>query len=170
MKLPTFDDLVLLHESEALQRHFAGRNWRILRVVLVVALLISLAGLASTLDRGRPLAFILYLADFAVTVALFGSRKEPWFERHYQRLQTAYLLLQDFAWSPATFGVHKGAEISGVLPWLFLFLRLSPADAALLYGGYWAISCLPLATVGIGTRTTLAVWPTVFAILLLICS
>src|SRR3977135_3743880 len=125
MKLPTFDDLVLLHESEALQRDFAGRNWRILRGVLVIALLISLFGLARTVDQGKPLAFILYLANFAVTVALFGSRKEPWFGRHFQRLQTAYLFLQDFAWSPATFGVHKGAAMAGVLPWLFLFLRLS---------------------------------------------
>src|SRR5216683_88447 len=146
MKLPTFDDLVLLHESEALQRYFASRNWRILRGVLAIALLISLVGLVSSLEQGKPLAFILYLADAAVTVALFGSRKEPWFERNYQRFQTAYLLLQDFAWSPGTFGVHKGVEISGVLPWLCLFLRLSPADAVLIYGGYWAVSCLPLAT------------------------
>jgi len=170
MKLPTFDDLVLLHESEALQRYFAGRNWRILRGVLVIALLISLVGLARTVDQGNPLAFILFLADFAVTVALFGSRKEPWFERHYQRLQTAYLLLQDFAWSPVAFGVHKGAGMAGVLPWLFLFLRLAPADAMLLYGAYWAVSCLPLATLGLGTRTELAVGPTFGAIFLMICS
>lgn len=170
MKLSTFDDLVLLDESEALLRHFAGRNWRILRGVLFIALLVSLFGLAHSLDQGKPLAFILYLTDFAVTIALFGSRKEPWFEKHYQRLQTAYLFLQDFAWSPGMFGVHHGAEMAGLLPWFFLFLRVSPADAVLLYGGYWAVSCLPLAAVGLGTRTHLAVGPTVFAICALLLS
>jgi serine phosphatase RsbU (regulator of sigma subunit) len=164
MKLSSFDDLVLLDESEALQRFFAGRNWRVLRGVLFIALLISLFGLTRTLDQGNPVAFIVYLVDFAVTVALFGSRKEPWFERHYQRLQTAYLFLQDFAWSAGTFGVHEGAEMAGLLPWLFLALRLSPADAVLLYGGYWAVRCLPLATVGIGTRTEFSVAQTGFAI------
>jgi hypothetical protein len=167
MKLSSFDDLVLLDESEALQRHFAGRNWRVLRGVLFIALLISVFGLTRTLDQGNPVAFILYLVDFAVTAALFGSRKEPWFERHYQRIQTAYLFLQDFAWSLGTFGVHEGVEISGLLPWLFLFLRLSPADAVLLYGGYWAVSCLPLATVGIGTHTEFSVLQTAFAVCLL---
>jgi serine phosphatase RsbU (regulator of sigma subunit) len=168
MKLPNFDDLVLLDEGEALQRFFSGRNWRVLRGILVIALLISLFGLASTLDQGRPVAFILYLADAAVTIGLFGSRKEPWFERHYQRIQTAYLFLQDFAWSPGTFGVHKGAEMAGLLPWFFLSLRLSPADAVLLYGGYWVVSCLPLAAIGIGTQTTVEVAPSIFAVCLLV--
>ena len=162
MKPSTFDDLVLLPEGEALQRHFAGRNWRTLRGILFISMMVSLVGLAHTLDQGKPVAFILYLVDAAATVALFGSRKEPWFEQHYQRLQTAYLFLQDFAWSPGTFSVHRGAELSGLLPWFFLSLRLSTADAVLLYGGYWAITCLPLGNLGIGTRMEFSVSRTVF--------
>ncbi|HEV7508113.1 MAG TPA: PP2C family protein-serine/threonine phosphatase [Thermoanaerobaculia bacterium] len=170
MKLSTFDDLVLLPESEALPRHFAGRNWRVLRGVLFISLLISLFGLAHTLDQGKPVAFILFLVDFAATVALFGSRKEPWFELHYQRLQTAYLFLQNFAWSPGTFGVRQGAEMAGLLPWFFLSLRVSPADAILLYGGYWVVTCLPLGTLGIGTRTEFAAGPTAFVVCALVLS
>ncbi len=170
MKILAFDDLVLLDEGEALQRHFAGRNWRTLRGILVIALLVSGFGLAHTLDQGKPVAFVLYLVDFVATVSLFGSRKEPWFEKHYQRLQTAYLFLQDFAWSPGTFGIHHGVEMAGLLPWFFLSLRLAPADALLLYGGYWAVSCLPLAALGIGSRTAFAVGPSVFALCALIAS
>jgi len=170
MKPSTFDDLVLLPESEALQRHFAGRNWRVLRGILFISLLVSLFGLAHTLDQGKPVAFILYLIDFAATVALFGSRKEPWFEQYYQRLQTAYLFLQDFAWNPGTFGVHRGAELAGLLPWFFLSLRISAADAVLLFGGYWAVTCLPLGTVGIGTQMEFSASKTAFAICALVVS
>ncbi|MFY9824687.1 MAG: PP2C family protein-serine/threonine phosphatase [Thermoanaerobaculia bacterium] len=165
MKLLTFDDLVLLPESEALQRDFAGRNWRTLRGILFVSALVSVFGLAHTLDRGKPLAFILFLADFAATAALIGSRKEPWFEQHYSRLQTAYLFLQDFAWSTVVSGGNEGGNgIAGLLPWFYLSLRLAPADAFLLYGGYWVFSCLPLAKLGLGGRTELAVGPSVFAL------
>ncbi len=170
MKPSTFDDLVLLPEGEALQRHFAGRNWRVLRGVLFISLLVSLFGLAHTLDQGKPVAFILFLVDFAATVALFGSRKEPWFEQHYQRLQTAYLFLQDFAWSPDTFAVHRGAEMAGLLPWFFVSLRISAADAMLLYGGYWAVTCLPLGNLGIGTRTEFSGSKTAFAVCALVVS
>ena len=170
MKLPTFDDLVLLPESEALQRHFDGRDWRVLRGVLPFALVISLIGVASTLDEGKPLAFILYLLDLAATVAVFGSRKEPWFEKHYRQIQTAYLLLQDLAWSPVSFGVHRGAGTMGLLPWFFLALRLRPADALLLYGGYWVLSSLPLAALGMGGPTDFSPGRTAAAVVLLACN
>ncbi|HEX4966626.1 MAG TPA: PP2C family protein-serine/threonine phosphatase [Thermoanaerobaculia bacterium] len=153
MKIPSLDDLLLLPESEALQRYLDGRNWRILRGTLAIALLVSLFGVAGTLDEGKPLAFSLYLLDLAATIALFASRKEPWFERHFLRLQTAYLLLQNLAWSPLILGVHRGPQMAGLLPWVFLMLRLRFADALLLYGVYWALSSLPLAALGIGVQT-----------------
>jgi serine phosphatase RsbU (regulator of sigma subunit) len=166
MKPQPLDDLVLLPESEALQRHFDARNWRVFRGLLVISLLVSLIAGVAAANGGHFLAFALYAVDLIATIFLFVSRKEPWFERYYRQIQTAYLLLQDFAWSPDSFHV-KGPEMAGVLPWLFLALRLRPAEALLLYGGYWALQALPLAALGLGEQTEIDSGKTIAAILLM---
>jgi serine phosphatase RsbU (regulator of sigma subunit) len=168
MKPASLDDLVLLPEGEALQRHLDAGNWRLLRWVLPFVLVISLIGVAGTLDEGKPLAFILYLADLAATVALFGSRKEPWFEQHYRQIQTAYLFLQTFTWSPVSLGIQgREPQVAGLLPFVLLFLRLRPAEAILLYGGCWALECLPLSFLGLGGKTELDAGWTVSILFLL---
>lgn len=166
MKPQPFDDLVLLPESEALQRHFDARNWRVFRGLLVISLLVSLFAGVAAAQGGRFLALALFAVDLIATIFLFVSRKEPWFERYYGQIQTAYLFFQDFAWSPASFHV-KGPEMAGLLAWLFLTLRLRPADALLLYSGYWALQGFPLAALGLGERTEIDPGKTVAAILML---
>jgi serine phosphatase RsbU (regulator of sigma subunit) len=168
MKPALLDDLVLLPEGEALQRHFDAGNWRVFRWVLPFTLILSLMGVAGTLDDAKPLAFILYLADIALTIAVFGSRKEPWFEKHYRRIQTAYLALQMVAWSPATFNIEgRQPHAAGLLRFILLFLRLRPGDALLLYGGCWIVQCLPISVLGLGGRDDFDAGGTVLTVLLL---
>ncbi len=155
MKPQSLDDLVLLPESEALQRHFDVRNWRVFRALLVISLLVSLSAGVAAAKEGHVLAFAVFAVDVAATIVLFVSRRKPWFEQYYRQIQTAYLLLQDLAWGSEVLGVKKGPEIAGVLPWLFLSLRLRPADALLLYGVYGVFQSLPLAALGLGERTEL---------------
>src|SRR5436853_4502158 len=98
MKPQPLDDLVLLPESEALQRHFDARNWRVFRGLLVFSLLISLIGGVAAAGQGYFLALAVYAVVLIVTIALFVSRRKPWFERYYRQIQTAYLLLLELAW------------------------------------------------------------------------
>jgi serine phosphatase RsbU (regulator of sigma subunit) len=170
MKPQPLDDLVLLPESEALQRHFDARNWRVFRGLLVISLLFSLIAGVAAAKQGHFLVFVLYASYLIATIFLFASRKEPWFERYYRQIQTSYLLLQTFAWSPGILGLKKGPELAGVLPWVYLSLRLRPAEALLLYGVYWALQALPLAVIGLGEQTEFNPGKTVGAILLLIGS
>jgi sigma-B regulation protein RsbU (phosphoserine phosphatase) len=60
--------------------------------------------------------------------------------------------------------------MAGVLPWIFLALRLRPAETLLLYGGYWALQALPLAELGLGERTGIDPGKSVAAVLLLAVS
>ena len=73
MKAPTFDELVLLPEPLALQRHFDARNYRAFRFVLILVTLLCVAGIAESAQRSNSLGLAIYIADILAGAVLFAA-------------------------------------------------------------------------------------------------
>lgn len=150
MKAISPDDLFLLPDQVALARHFDARNWRVIRWLLPVLLLMSLVALVAVITTGQPWGIAFYGANIAVTAAIIAARREEWFARHFRRILLSYLLFQFFLWKSWIVSSGPDAE-SGFLTFLailIVFLRLRISEFLLLYGTLGALSCLrvdPLA-------------------------
>ncbi|HYO16007.1 MAG TPA: PP2C family protein-serine/threonine phosphatase [Thermoanaerobaculia bacterium] len=139
MREPSLDELVLLPEPLALDRHFDARNWRVVRWLLPLVVLLCIAGVAVAIETERPFVIALVVADLAATVAIFVFRKEEWLARTFRRILLAYLLFQFFLWIGMDVRFSTGDEYSSgfaaFLACFMIFLRLRISEALLLYGG-----------------------------------
>ena len=152
MKAISLDDLVLLPERAALDRHFDARNWRVVRWLLPFLLLMSLISVVAVISAGMLWGVFFYGANLAFTLGIFAARKEEWFARHFRRILIVYLLFQFLLWKSWVVRASPGEEAeSGFLSFLailIVFLRLRIPEFLLLYGTLGGLSCLridPLA-------------------------
>ena len=94
MKSPSIDELVLLPEPLALQRHFDARNYRFFRWILAVIIPMSLAGIAHS-ARGRHYGVLgLCLVGLVATVLLILLRRERFYTAYFRQILLGFLFLE----------------------------------------------------------------------------
>ncbi|HEV7669649.1 MAG TPA: PP2C family protein-serine/threonine phosphatase [Thermoanaerobaculia bacterium] len=136
MTTPTLDELVLLPEPVALQRHFDAQNQRAFLWLLGLCGSWSLVGLAIAIGRGETLAPALFGLNVFLSLVLFAARQEPFVGRFVRQLILAYVVFQ----LVIPFGVrtdHFELSIVSLLPLALIWLRLRPTEHLLLFGSSW---------------------------------
>src|SRR6185436_14274652 len=93
MKSPAIDELVLLPETLAVQRHFDARNYRFFRWLLGCNLVLLIAAIAASLSRGWFISLGFFLAGLFATMALVALRQTNFFEIYFRQILLAYLFL-----------------------------------------------------------------------------
>lgn len=146
MRAPTLDELVLLPETFAVQRHFDAKNYRVFRWLLALALLMMVPAIATALQRGWAVSLGFYIAELTFTLALLAVRQ-------MQILQTWFRQVMVF-WLTYTIVVVKAANLPGrgeseVAPFIMiaialLLFRLRFSEKLVLYGTSWIAAVLPL--------------------------
>ncbi len=136
MTTPTLDELVLLPEPVALQRHFDAQNQRAFLWLLGLCGSWSLVGLAIAIGRGETLAPALFGINVFLSLVLFAARQEPFVARFVRQIILAYVVFQ----LVIPFGVRTDQfelSIVGLLPFAMIWLRLRPTEHLLLFGSSW---------------------------------
>lgn len=136
MTTPTLDELVLLPEPVALQRHFDAQNQRTFLWLLGLCGGWSLIGLAIAIGRGETLAPALFGINVFLSLVLFAARQEPFIGRFVRQIILAYVAFQ----LVIPFGIrteHSELSIVGLLPVAMIWLRLRPTEHLLLFGSSW---------------------------------
>ncbi|MEA2605011.1 MAG: phosphoserine phosphatase RsbU/P [Acidobacteriota bacterium] len=152
MKSPTLDELVLLPEPLALQRHFDARNYRVFRWLLVVVAMLCLGGIAASADLRDVLGLIVYSVDLLVCAALFVLRDREPFVRNFRQILLVFLFVEILALKLATSHIQGDGEIAPFIMVAFLLLafRLRLSEHVMLYGFFWVAAIFPLSWVGLG--------------------
>jgi serine phosphatase RsbU (regulator of sigma subunit) len=152
VKSPSFDDLVLLPEPMALQRHYDGKNFGIFRLLLVVVALGSLGGLALSLGGGISAPRIAFYVFTLLSALAFATlHREVFFTRYFRQILIAYLFFQmvfSGMWTVNT--SYEVSDLSGVLPLLLIFFRLRVLEQVVLYGTFWVAQLLRVISIGQG--------------------
>jgi hypothetical protein len=91
-------DLVLLEPDEAMRRHLEGRNYGRARLLWLILLPISLAGLIDGISRHLVLRIILAAASLLTLAALAALRRRAVFRRNFPTLLFALLGIEILLW------------------------------------------------------------------------
>lgn len=150
MRAPTLDELVELPEPLALQRHFDYKNYKLMRVLVVLAGLFSLGGLIGSIDDGQAAGIVIFALNIVLSVTFFAVRRSPFLERSVRQILLVYLLVQTAVFKYATSGIEDedtiGIFIMAML--VLVFTRLRVAEHFLVYGMLWLGGVLPPAWLG----------------------
>ncbi len=140
MNVRSFDELMLLPERVAAERHFDGINWRRARWLLagyVIACLVTLAIFFTSQDLPRVWVSI---ADLVVLAGLFVVRNSSLVARSFRPLLMTLVVLQLVA--TGLWGSELALILvfgAGVFPALLVLLRFRSSDLALLAGAFVAV-------------------------------
>ena len=151
MKAPTFDELVLLPEPLALQRHFDAGNYRVFRWLLIVVVMLSLAGIAAAADEGHTVGPILYTANVLFCAVLFVLRDREVFARNFRQILLVFLFVQILVLKFTTVYMRGDDALAPfiMVALLLLAFRLRLAEHFMLYTTFWGAAVFPLAWVGV---------------------
>lgn len=149
MKSPSIDELVLLPEPLALQRHFDARNYRFFRWILVVIVAMNLAGIAKAVTLRQYGVLALYLVSLVATVLLVLLRRERFYSVYFRQILLGFLFLELIVVKAASLG--REDPISVFIPCTFLLIgfRLRLSEHLMTYITLWVAALLPLSTVGL---------------------
>ena len=151
MKAPTLDELVLLPEPLALQRHFDTRNYRVYRWLLIVVLLLSLGGIGASADGHSAAGLTLYTVNVLLCAALFILRDREVFFRNFRQILLVFLFLQSLMLKFAT--AHaKGEDAIApffMIAFFLLVFRFRLAEHVLVYASFWAAAVFPPSWMGV---------------------
>jgi serine phosphatase RsbU (regulator of sigma subunit) len=169
VKPTPLDDLVLLPESSALERHFDAKSWRTLRWLLPVVCIPLTVAFFVSLHSGFVLGAAVYGLDLVTSVTLLVLRRREVFARLFRQVLLGWLLLQVLALKVASMesDVIPLFVVAGLA---LLFFRMRIFEHLLVFGAYWVAAVLPLGWLGLlpaGAEETpaLAAAVTPFAIL-----
>src|SRR6185295_1381790 len=150
MKTPTLDELVLLPEPLALQRHLDAKNYRAFRFLLILVAILCLAGIADSAEHHRSYGLAIYIADIVLGAALFVLRDRDVFTRNFRQILMVYLFVQivvlKFATASADGGEH-GPFFA--VAFLLLVFRLRLAEHLMLFASFWVAAVFPLTWLGV---------------------
>jgi serine phosphatase RsbU (regulator of sigma subunit) len=151
MKAPTLDELVLLPEPLALQRHFDAKNYRVFRWLAAFVALFCLPGFFQSLSDGRSVVAIVFAANFLLTAALFVLRGRDFFTRSFRQILLTYLFAQMFVLKLAsTLAEGDGSIPMFIMSFLALLgFRLRWSEHLLVFISFWVSAVLPLGWVGL---------------------
>jgi Stage II sporulation protein E (SpoIIE) len=150
MKTPTLDELVLLPEPLALQRHFDHKNARVFRILLIVVPLFCLSGIANSGRHGDPYGLTIYIADFLLSGVLFFLRNRSLVTKNLRPILLVYLFVQILVLKFATVPLGEGdfGPFYAVV-FLLLVFRLRLAEHVMLFVSLWAAAIFPLSWLGV---------------------
>ncbi|HSF42919.1 MAG TPA: hypothetical protein VLT87_24145, partial [Thermoanaerobaculia bacterium] len=173
MRAPTLDELVLLPEPLALQRHFDAKNDRVLRWLVLFVALMSLGGIAGGLEAGKPFAAIVYVLNLLLNLGVFALRSRDFYVRSARQIHLVYLFVEILGLKfTSTLMGGESIPIFIMAAFLFLAFRLRVSEHLLLYGTFWVAAVFPAgwlglpADAGLSQGDTIAV--TVISVLCLI--
>ncbi len=156
MNVRSFDELMLLPEHLAVERHLDGINWLRARWLLagyVVACLVTLAVFLSSQDLPRAWASI---ADVVILAALFAVRNRAFVARSFRPLLMTLVVLQLVV--TGLWGTELALILvfcAGVFPAFLVLLRLRASEMTLLAGGFVAVAAGWEILHGLPTTTVL---------------
>ncbi len=150
MKAPTLDELVLLPEPLALQRHFDARNYRVFRWLVVLLALLCLGGIATSTDLHDGYGLAIYIVDALVCVALLILRDREVFARNFRQILLVFLFSQIVVLKFATSHMQNGEHVPFILiGFLLLAFRLRVSEHLMLFAALWTTAVFPLEWVGL---------------------
>lgn len=141
MKALSLDDLVLLEEKEAVERHFDHRNYlTVKRLLVVFALLAAASGLAAVLYR-QPLRGIASLASLALVLAFLSADETALFSRHFRQITISYLIAQLLLLALPVPEADLATGFAGfAYAFVLILVRLRAVEHLLLFGSCWAVT------------------------------
>jgi hypothetical protein len=153
MKAPSLDELVLLPEPLALQRHFDAKNYRVFRWVLILAILLCLGGIGASAERHDGYGLAVYIVDILLGVVLFVLRDREVFTRNFRQILLVWLFVQIVVLKFAS--AHDPSEMGGFFPVAFLLLtfRLRFYEHLMLFASFWVAAVFPLTWIGVQSPT-----------------
>ncbi|HEX9941321.1 MAG TPA: PP2C family protein-serine/threonine phosphatase [Thermoanaerobaculia bacterium] len=149
MKAPTFDELVLLPEPLALQRHFDAKNYRVFRWFLVLVMLLCLGGIGASVDRHDGYGLAVYIVDILLGAVLFVLRDREVFTRNFRQILLVWLFVQILVLKFAS--AQDPSEMGEFFPVAFLLLtfRLRFYEHLMLFASFWVAAVFPLTWIGV---------------------
>ena len=152
----TLDELILLPQEQALQKHFDGRNWVYLRWLLLVFAPFAAAGTFEFYEE-RNLATGMSLVNLVLISALFLARNTRFVESNFRSLMIPFVAFQCLALSLYLEGPANTLFISALaFPLLAIGFRLRPKEHVLL--GFLFFVCAAVTSpLGLGLLWTEAV-------------
>lgn len=150
MKAPTLDELVLLPEPLALQRHFDAKNYRILRWLLPLLALISLGGLAGMAEAGNSLGIIVLSANIFFCAVLFVLRDREIFARNFRQILMTWLIVEILVLKIAALPAGAERQVPFIpLAFVLIVFRLRLLEHLMLFAVHLAAGLFPLAWLGL---------------------
>src|SRR5215218_10730286 len=150
MKAPTLDELVLLPEPLAVQRHFDARNYRAFRWLLALVPLLCLGGIAASMTLHDGYGLAIYIADSLACVALFILRDREIFARNFRQILLVFLFFQIVVLKFATSHIDSGEHVPFIMVcFLLLAFRLRVSEHLMLFAVFWVTAVFPLEWVGL---------------------
>jgi serine phosphatase RsbU (regulator of sigma subunit) len=150
MKAPSLDELVLLPEPLAVQRHFDARNYRAFRWLLALVPLLCLGGIAASVTLHDGYGLTIYIADSLVCVALFILRDREIFARNFRQILLVFLFFQIVVLKFATSHIDSGEHVPFLMVcFLLLIFRLRVSEHLMLFAVFWVTAVFPLEWVGL---------------------
>ena len=157
MRAPTLDELVLLPEPLALQRHFDAKNDRVLRWLVLFVALMSLGGIAGGLEAGKPFAAVVYVLNLLLNLGVFALRGRELYVRSARQILLVYLFAEILALKfTSTLLGGESIPLFILTAFLFLAFRLRLTEHLLLYGTFWVAAVFPPAWLGLSAEGALS--------------
>jgi serine phosphatase RsbU (regulator of sigma subunit) len=149
MKAPTLDELVLLPEPLALQRHFDAKNDRVLRWLVIFVALMSLGGIAGALESKSPYAAIVYAVNGLLNLGVFALRGRDFYVRSARQILLIWLFVEILVLKLTSTLMDEPIPLFILTALLLLAFRLRLSEHLLLYGAFWVASVFPLVWLGL---------------------
>jgi len=145
VRAPSLDELVLLDEKEAVERHFDHRNYVTLKRLLVVfGLLAAASGLTAVFSR-QPLRGLGSLASLVLVLAFLSADESEVFARHFRHVTILYLIAQLLLLALPPPDPDLAIAIAAfAFPLALLLVRLRALEHLLLFACCWAVTLLLL--------------------------
>lgn len=141
MRTLSLEDLVLLGEGDAVQKHFDLRNFAVLRPVLVLFAAASAVQLLVAVVEENALRGAAALVNLLLVLALFTLRETDLFAKYFRHILILYLLLQLLLLVLPIRTAEVAIVIAGIVfPLGLLALRLRISEYFLVLGTCWAMS------------------------------
>jgi serine phosphatase RsbU (regulator of sigma subunit) len=149
VKARSLDELVLLPETLAIQRHFDARNYRVFRWLLAVNLLLFLPAIGEALQASHFPSLAVFVGGLLLTMALIAARQTQIYETYFRQILISYLFFCVAVCRLVSLDTDEGVlPFFILLPFVFLLFRLRLAEELLLFGTTWLVAVLPLSKQG----------------------
>lgn len=135
------DDLVLLPEAEAVQKHLDLKNRGVFDRLLILFGLWAVVSTALAVLHKDMLALAGAAAGLLAVFAVLALRETAWFERYFRYVLIDFFLLQLVLLVLPLGAVEPALGIAGVaVPFLLVTLRLRVSETLILYGVCWGMT------------------------------